>query len=158
MEDIGQEAVWPRIRGFISRMIPDMNDVRTSARGIGTTLTESVFSITDRLPEGIALAIRSTGPAGAAVAAAVGVTIGGALVSAVTGVLVGGAGDGASFGGTVPATPAPAVLPMDDTSPRAVGSLPDGVVGAGRWADLNGSALDSASHTAPPAASATPWL
>ena len=92
VEDIGQEAVWSRVRGFVSRLIPDMNDVRTSARSIGTTLTEGVFNLTDRLPLGIAGAIRATGPAGAAVAATVGVTIGGVLVSAIAGVLAGGAG------------------------------------------------------------------
>ncbi|WP_077037069.1 calcium-binding protein, partial [Pelomonas sp. KK5] len=54
----------------------------------------------------------------------------------------GGGGDDASFTGTVTPTPAPTPVAVDDTSPRAVGVLPDGVAGAGRWADLGGSAAD----------------
>ncbi|RZL31894.1 MAG: hypothetical protein EOP35_21090, partial [Rubrivivax sp.] len=55
----------------------------------------------------------------------------------------GGGGDDAGFFSNFPATPAPAVVPVDDTSPRAAGVLPDGVMGSGRWADLAGSSADT---------------
>ncbi|OGB01056.1 MAG: hypothetical protein A3E25_15160, partial [Burkholderiales bacterium RIFCSPHIGHO2_12_FULL_69_20] len=56
----------------------------------------------------------------------------------------GGGGDLASFVGPVVPTPVVAAVPVDFSNPRAAGSLPDGVRGAGRWADLNGSAADGA--------------
>ncbi|MBK7765952.1 MAG: right-handed parallel beta-helix repeat-containing protein [Sulfuritalea sp.] len=50
----------------------------------------------------------------------------------------------AIFVGPLVPTPPVAAVPVDEINPRAVGSLPDGVLGAGRWADLNGSAADGA--------------